>query len=158
MMMNTKLSTHMAAEADIVLETRSKRLLLVQCTWMKEPTVADATETRDSLAELWSIDFEYFMLALHTELHLWRKDAPAGSRPLFTASAKHIWRDYLGKLADNPEALRGPAIAIAVGAWLNDLANKVAKPDPGSEADQLLLKSGLYDQMQGGVVRRHVPA
>jgi hypothetical protein len=158
MMMNPLLSTHMGAEADIVLETRAKRLLVVECTWMKEPSVAAATETRDGLAQLWSIDFEYFMLAFHTELHLWRKDAPSGSQPMFTASASQIWRDYLGSLVDSPRRLRSPAMAIAVSAWLNDLANNVSKPDPDSDADRLLLRSGLYDQMRGGVVRRHVPA
>jgi hypothetical protein len=47
----------MAAEADIILETRTKRLLLVQCTWMRGPSVGEATKTRDSLSELWNIDF-----------------------------------------------------------------------------------------------------
>jgi len=156
--MNTALSIHMSAEADIVLDTPTKRLLLVECTWMKEPSLAKATKLRDSLAELWSTDFEYFMLALQTDLYLWRKAAIAGSEPRFTASATQIWRDYLGKLADDPEALRSASMVIAVGAWLNDLAHHATKPDSGSEADQLLLRSGLYDQMKGGVVRRHVPA
>lgn len=158
MMTNTILSTHMAAEADIILEARGRRLLLVQCMWMKDPTLEHAIGTRDGLAELWDSDFEYFMLALHTDLHLWRKDAPAGSQPLFTASAMQIWRDYLGKLADNPEALRSPTMIVGVRSWLGDRANNVAKPDPGSDADQLLFRSGLYDRMRRGIVRTYVPA
>jgi len=157
-MMSTLSSIHMATEADIVLETRAKRLLVVECTWMAEPSVAAATEARDGLAELWSIDFEYFMLVFHTELHVWRKDAPAGSGPQFTASATQIWRDYLGKLADSPMRLRSSAMGIGIAFWLNDLANNVTKPNPASDADRLLLKSGLFDQMRGGIVRRHVPA
>jgi hypothetical protein len=91
-------------------------------------------------------------------LHLWRKDAPAGSPPQFTASAKQIWRNYLGKLAEEPGTLRSESMELAVAAWLNDLANNVTRLDTESEADRLLLDSGLYDQMKGGVVRKHVPS
>lgn len=125
---------------------------------MREPSSARIVQLRDNLAQLWSTDFEYFMLTLRGELHLWRKDAPAGSQPQFTASAEKIWRNYLGELGEKPDTLRSESMQLAVGAWLNDLANNVAKPDPASEADQLLLRSGLYDQMKGGVVRRHVPS
>jgi hypothetical protein len=148
----------MPAEADIVLDTPTRRLLLVECTWMKEPSLTKAAQLRDSLSPLWSIAAEYFMLALRTELHLWRKDAPAGSQPQFTASAIQIWRDYLGSLAGQLETLRSESMEIAVAAWLNDLANNVTRLDPASESDHLLLESGLYDQMKGGVVRRHVPS
>jgi hypothetical protein len=47
---------------------------------------------------------------------------------------------------------------LAIASWLNDLANNVRKPDPSSEADQMLIRSGLYDQMKHGVVRTHVHA
>lgn len=44
------LSAHMA-QADIVFETPfHKRLLLVECKWMKEPSLERAAELGDSLA------------------------------------------------------------------------------------------------------------
>lgn len=157
-MTSTELSTHMVVEADIVVETLTRRILRVDCTWMKEPSLAKVTQLRDDLAQMWSTRFEYFMVTLRAELYLWRDDAPAGSPPQFTASAKQIWRNYLGERGKKPDTLLSDSMELAVASWLNDLANNVAKPDPESEADQLLLRSGLYDQMKGGVVRTHVPS
>jgi hypothetical protein len=154
--MNAVLSTTMAAEADVVLETPSRRVLLVECTWMREPTLAKVIDERDGLAPLWGIDFDYFMLTLRAELYLWRKDAPAGSPPEYTASAMQIWRDYLGKLAETPETLPSECMEIAVAIWLNNLANNIVGPNPESEADQLLLRSGLFDWMKGGLAQLRV--
>jgi hypothetical protein len=125
---------------------------------MKEPSLAKVTQLRDDLAQFWSTQFEYFMVTLRAELYLWRDDAPPGSPPQYTASAKQIWRDYLGEYGDRPETLLCVSMEMAVASWLNDLANNVTKPDPESEADQLVLRSGLYDRMKGGVVRTHVPS
>ena len=157
-MMYTVSSASMAAGTDVVLETPSRRLLLVDCTWMREPTLAKVIDQRDGLTPLWDIDFDYFMLTLRAELYLWRKDAPAGSPPEFTASATQIWRQYLGELADTPETLVSEDMQLAVAVWLNNLANNIAEPNPESEADQLLLRSGLYDWMKGGDVRMRVPS
>lgn len=154
--MNTALSAHMFAKADIVIDTPPKRLLVVDCTWFREPSLERVIDRRDSLAELWSINFDYFMLTLRGELYLWRNDAPSGSPPAFTAATNRIWRKYLGNLADQPDTLRSEVMEIAVAAWLNDLAHNVAKPDPESDADQLLLRSGLYEKMKRGIVRKHV--
>lgn len=158
MLTNILSSTHMAVEADIVLETPNKRLLHVECTWMKEPSMADVIEVRDDLSELWTIESEYFMLALQTDLHLWRTDAPAGSQPLFTASPRQIWHYYLGERGDDLDFIRSEVMIILLGAWLNALAHNIMRLDPDSEADQLLIKSGLYDRMKRGVVTRHAPA
>lgn len=152
------MSAHMA-KADVVLDTPlRRRLLVVECKWMKEQSLERATELRDSLASLWTSDYDYFLLALGTGLHLWRRQTPIGSAPDFTAPAKRIWSDYLGKLADDPERLRSGSMELAISSWLNDLASNVRKPDPASEPDQLLLNSGLYDEMKDGLVRLHVEA
>jgi hypothetical protein len=146
------------AEADIVLETPDGRVLLVECKWMKEPSLERAGQLRDSLASLWAGEYEYFLLALRTGLHLWRRETPPGSPPDFSASAKRVWSDYLGKLADSEETLRSRSMELAVASWLSDLASNVRQPDLGSEPDKLLVDSGLYDQMKHGSVRLHVEA
>jgi hypothetical protein len=152
------LSAHMI-QADIVLETpRNERILVVECKWMKAPSLERAAELRDSLSPLWTTDYEFFLLVLRTGLHLWRREAPSGSAPDFTAPAKRLWGDYLGKLAENPDHLRSESMERAVASWLSDLASNVRKPDPASEPDQLLLNSGLYGRMQNGLVRLHVEA
>jgi hypothetical protein len=146
------------AEADIVLETPDGRVLLVECTWMNDPSLDGAAQLRDSLVPLWLGEYEYFLLTLRTELHLWRRETPPGSLPDFSASARRVWSDYLGKLADSEETLQSRSMELAVAAWLSDLASNVRQPDPASEPDKLLVESGLYNQMKHASVRLHVEA
>jgi hypothetical protein len=40
---------------------------------------------------------------------------------------------------------------LAVSGWLGDLASSLCKPDD-SEADQMLVDSGLYELMKNGTV------
>ena len=157
--MNLYLSPVMPVEADIVLETpQHHRLLVVECKWMKEPSLRKAAELRDSLTPFWSMEFEYFMLVLRTGIHVWKRTSPAGSPPDFWASAKAVWRDYLGDLAEKPQGPRSETMSMAISSWLNDLANNVREPDVNSEADQMLVQSGLLGRMKNGVIQRHVTA
>jgi hypothetical protein len=148
----------MTIEADIVVETPQRRVLLVECKWIKEPSAKKATDLRDNFAQLSTEQADFFMLALRTGLHIWRRETPSGRPPDFTASTKQIWREYLGKMAERPDAIRSEAMEFAVASWLNDLANDVRAPNSTSEADQVLLQSGVYQRIKNGVVRTHVRA
>jgi hypothetical protein len=147
----------MPAKADIVLDSPLRgRLLLVECKWAKESSPASAAHLRDSLSRLWNSDAAFFMLAFRTGLYLWKKDTAPNAPPDFVSPAKQVLREYLGKLADQADGPRAESMELAIASWLSDLASDLRKPDPKSEADQMLVKSGLYEQMKHGIVRTEV--
>jgi hypothetical protein len=97
------------------------------------------------------------MLAFTGALYLWRKETPSDALPDFIASPDSIWRAYVGELAMGPEGIRAEGVEIAVSFWLNDLACGIRKLNSRSEADQMLVRSGLYEQMRCGFIRRADP-
>jgi hypothetical protein len=146
-------------EADIVIDTpRRGRVLVVEVTWFREPSVRKAIGHRDIRTPYWTTNFEYFMLVLRGDVYLWRRDTPPASPPDFSAPVRRVWCKYLGYLAERPETLRAEVMQIAIASWLHDLANGIWQPNPESEADQMLLVSGLYDLMKNANVRTHVIA
>lgn len=146
-------------EADIVVDVPGRgRVLVVEVTWFSEPSIEKVIEHRDIRAPFWSTHFEYFMLVLRGEVYIWRRNTPPESPPDFSAPIQEVWNRYLGELAERPETLRSTVMQIAISSWLHDLANGVWPPDPESEADQMLLGSGLHELMKHGVVDTHVKA
>jgi hypothetical protein len=146
-------------EADVVVDVpRRGRVLVVEITWFKEPSISKAIGHRDIRAPFWTTNFEYFMLVLRGDVYVWRHDRPPGSPPDFSAPIGKVWLKYLGEFSEKPETLGAGAMEFAIWSWLDDLAGGVRPPDPESEADQMLLSSGLYDLMQNGDVLTHVIA
>jgi hypothetical protein len=66
-----------------------------------------------------------------------------------------VLREYLGKRAE-AGGTRGESLQLALVSWLGDLASAIRQPDPTSEADQMLVKSGLYDKIRFGEVKSEV--
>jgi hypothetical protein len=147
----------MSAQFDIVLESpRRERILIVECGGPNGYTPQDAARLRESLLEYWALDARYFMLAFGAELFLWRRESESGALPDFTASARSVLREYLGRVMDYPHEPSSFSIEAAVGSWLNDLACGVRKLEADSDADQMLAHSGLYAQMRHATVRTDI--
>ena len=148
----------MAVYADITIETRDRRrVLVVECKRGKETSPLKAAQwRRNYLAHGIHLDVPYFLLAFPTTFFLWRASRDANAAPDFTAPAKSVLSRYLGKIADRPDGPLEESLEIALSTWLNDLATGIRQPEPGSEADQMLVQSGLLAQIKDGVVRTQV--
>jgi hypothetical protein len=153
--MSASPSLHMPPTADIVLDSPlQRRVLVVECKLAKEASPEGAARLRRSLyAHRLAPEATFFMLALPTALYLWKKDSAPDALPDFASAAKPVLRDYLGKIADQAGGPRGESLELAISSWLSDLASRLRKPNSESDADQMLVASGLYEQMKDGVVR-----
>lgn len=150
-------SMPMPVEYDIVIETSDRtRVLVVECKRMKVTTPADAAHLRRSFhGYAPNVSADYFMLALPTCLFLWKGGADPDAPPEFSASAKPVLQSYLGAVADRAGGPRPESLEIAMSSWLGDLASSIRKPDPDSEPERMMLDSGLFTRLKGGIVRMH---
>jgi len=143
------------AKVALVLESRHRRrLLLIECMPAYVFPIEHAAIAREDLLASCEIDAPYFMLAFTSGLYLWRKDTTPGASPDYTASPETIWRAYLGERElQNPAGVHELNVETAVTVWLEDLAWGTRKLDPRSDADRMLVRSGLYREMERGTVR-----
>jgi hypothetical protein len=153
-------SIPMPVEYDIVIESADRtRVLIVECKRNKVTSAAEAANYRHSFhAFARDLTAAYFMMAFPTGLFLWKGDAAPDAPPPFSAAAKPVLKAYLGSVADQPGGPVAENLEIAISSWLNDLASGIREPDPDSEPEQLIVKSGLFDKLKGGYVRTHVAA
>jgi hypothetical protein len=139
---------------DLVLESpRGRRVLLVKCKWAMKFPPEHAAYFRQALSEMWDFDAPFFMLAFTGGLYLWKQETATGALPDFMASPESIWRAYVGTLPPGPNGIRAEGVEMAVRFWLSDLAWGIRKLDMHSDADQMLVSSGLYEQMPNADVR-----
>jgi hypothetical protein len=148
----------MALRAEIVIESPDRRrILVVECKRAQETSRQQAVRWRRNLvAHGLDSEVPYFLLAFPTGLFLWRANANIEAPPDFTAPAQGVLKWYLGPIADQPGGPLEESLEIAFAAWLSDLAHGVRQPDVLSEADQMLVTSGLLEKMKGGVFRAQV--
>src|SRR5882757_1584765 len=154
------MSDAMALRVDIVIESPDRRrILVVECKRAQDASSQQAVRWRRNFVTH-GLDSEvpYFMLAFPTGLFLWRANANIGAPPDFTAPAQGVLKRYLGPIADQPGGPLEESLEIAFSTWLSDLAHGVRQPDSSSEADQMLVESGLLEKMRGGTFRTQVPS
>jgi hypothetical protein len=155
--MTPQKSATMAVQADIVIETSDGRILVVECKRVKETSNEQAARwRRNYLAHGLDSKVPYFLLAFSTGLFLWRANEDVDALPEFTAPAKPVLKRYLGPIADQPDGPIDESLEIAFSTWLSDLANGIRQPDVNSEADQMLVVSGLLERIKDGKLRTQV--
>ena len=129
-------------------------VLAVECKRGKQTSPQSAALLRRNLITHQLMpDAPYFLLAFSTGFFLWLEKTPPGEPPDFSASAKSVLKEYLGKLAEDTGDVRDEGLPLVLFSWLADLADAIRQPDPNSEADQMLVKSGLYDKIRFGEVK-----
>lgn len=142
----------MPARADIVFFSTDKRPVLV--VEVKDtqlyPTAREAAALRRNLMAHGLLPAgRFFMLATPVQVFIWPDDAAIGALPPYSASATSIL-DVYGAPKVNAGRGRGGALEIVIFLWLSDLAAGARKPVKTSEVDQIVVESGLYDQILGG--------
>ena len=98
----------------------------------------------------------YFLLAYQTNLFLWRSGSELLAPPQFTAPAKPVLQDYLRSAAGGESLVGEESLQLALVSWLSDLASDVRSPQPSSEADEMIVQSGLYDLIKHGEVKSEI--
>jgi hypothetical protein len=156
--MLTLLSADVASVSDIVVYSSGHRpVLVVECKGGGETVAQGAAQLRRNLLIHGLIpDAPYLLLAFPTNFFLWKRESAPGDPPDFSAPSIGVLREYLGALADQKGVLREESLQLALEAWLGDLASTVRQPKSSSEADRIVVESGLFDLMKGGEVRSNV--
>lgn len=141
----------MAVRADIVIELPNRRpILIVECKQAQDISSQKAVRWRRNLvAHGLDSEVPYFLLAFPTGLFLWRANSNLEAPPDFTAPAQILLKRFLGPIADQPGGPLEESIEIALSFWLAELAHGVRQPEALSEADQMLVRSGLLERIKG---------
>jgi hypothetical protein len=144
----------MTALLDIVVDSATgSRILFVECKITRKSTPEEAAQVRRNLLAHSQLPADaFFLLAMPSRLFLWSKDRGKDAPPSFTADAQPVLRDYLGTIADQEGGPRGESLELAIASWLGDLVSNLRTPDK-SDADRMLVESGLLDKIKGGRVR-----
>lgn len=147
----------MRTRPDIVVDSALGRtILLVECKRSKDSSPEVAARLRQGLladSALPAEDDAFFMMAFPNVIYLWVPGSAPGAPPSHSAPAKSVLREYLGRIADQPGGPREESLELAIASWLSDLTANLRGPAKTSEADQMLVVSGLYDKMRGAYVR-----
>jgi hypothetical protein len=144
----------MPAPLDIVVDSPTgRRILVVECKTTRKSTPEDAALVRRNLLAHSQLPADaFFLLAIPSRLFLWNRDRGVDAAPNFTADAQPVLRDYLGSIADQEGGPRGESLELAIASWLGDLTSNIRSPDK-TDADRMLVDSGLLDKIKGGRVR-----
>jgi len=144
----------MTAPLDIVVDSPTgRRVLIVECKATRKSTPEDAAQVRRNLLAHSQLPADaFFLLAMPSKLFLWSKDRAKDAAPSFSADAQPVLRDYLGPIADQEGGPRGESLELAIASWLGDLTSNLRSPNQ-SDADRMLVESGLLDKIKGGRVR-----
>jgi hypothetical protein len=148
----------MSAEADIVAYSPDQRaVLVVECKAVRDVTPSSAAHLRRNLLTHSLVaDAPYLLIAYPRDLFMWKRDSQWDAPPDFTASLNSVLSEYLGKVAEEYTAVRAESLELALYSWLSDLASTIRKPSPNSDADQMLVRAGVYDQIKRGEVKSQV--
>lgn len=93
----------------------------------------------------------FFLVFLSERLFLWKNlEEKVDSPPNLSATIVDVLQDYLGERASDPHNLGGESLEIALTAWFRDLATATRTPKQGSEADKVIVDSGLYSLLRRG--------
>lgn len=147
----------MPTRADIVVDSAPRRTaLLAECRLSKNSSTELAVRLREKLLADCGLPREsnaFFMLAFPDVIYLWIPGSAPDAPPTHSAPAKSLLREYLGRIADQPGGPREESLELAIASWLGDLTANLREPAKTSEADQMVVVSGLYDKIKGGYVR-----
>jgi hypothetical protein len=91
----------------------------------------------------------FFLLAERDRMFLWKKGAGPYSEAE-TAPVEGLLREYAPSVVEANLPIPKGSMDILIYAWLDDLARGIREPRPESEADELLVRAGVYDEIRGG--------
>lgn len=144
------LTTSVPAMADIYVYSADRQLVVAI-------EFLGTYSTPEYLERMRSLVFEqcagakplYILLVRPSHLHLWRGEAEAGTKPQ-SASTLPIIQALAPTIAANGWVVSRYSLRMLITTWLDKFTLGFADVD--SEADQLIVQSGIYDRMRNGSV------
>jgi len=139
-----------------VYASDDRPVLVVEIKGHKDASRENLERLRRSLAsEVHEVKPRFLLLAQRDDLFLWDLTSKVGAQPQ-VASAKSVLRDYAKSVPDPEHSLRKDGLQMVLRSWLDDLALGIRKPRADSEADQLLVSSGIYQDIRQGRVEAEI--
>lgn len=138
-------------QPELVVDSIYRRTIMtVECIPSTKETAEEAVWLRDQLLpEELETDDCFFMLARISVINLWMPGSARSVLPNYTASVFPILRDSGADL----QSMDRHVLRDAMENWLRRVS--VGRPAIETEADQMLVASGLYAKMWGGSVRKY---
>src|SRR3569833_2842217 len=99
----------------------------------------------------------FLLVVANDGLYLWRAEAEPNSKPQY-ASIHAVMRDIAPRVLEMGGPFHANGLRILVVAWLNVLSLGLRQPNRESEADQLLIETGIYERILNGDVENDIPA
>jgi hypothetical protein len=148
----------MRNQFDIAAYTPSNELILVaEVKGLKESDEGAATFFRRNLLAHGLLPVSaYFLLAYRTTLYLWSPKQSPEASPEYRAAAKPIFKRFLGDVAELPNGAGPQSLEFAIKAWLDESAREAKSDSLESDADRMIVRSGLLERLKGAEVRREV--
>lgn len=100
----------------------------------------------------------YFMLAYRTAIYLWKPQSGKDALPDFRAAAKPVLKQYLGEAAEDESIPGSESLEFAFKQWLQSTVLGTRRLQATSDADRMLLDSGLIAKLKGGEIRHELSA
>jgi hypothetical protein len=140
----------MGFQPDLVVDSFARRTVLtVECISSRSGAVEEAVYLRDTfLPDEIDVDDCFFMLARLSVIDLWLPRSARGALPNYTAPAPPILSRYVSDTSHLYSALLRGVIA----RWLASVT--YGRAADATEAEQMLVASGLYAKLRGGDVRQ----
>ena len=144
----------MPSQSDLVaFSPKGHLVLIVECKGgMDASPRAAARFRRNLLAHGLIPPVPYYMLAYPGTLFVWKQSTPAEAEADFKASTGSILEHYALGVADPTAGIAGSTLEIVLYSWLGDLTSGLRKPRGDSDADAMLVRAGIYDEIRNGKI------
>ena len=144
----------MSARADLALFDSHGRLTAVVEVKSKMGTSIEwAKFTRRNILARWETDgVGFFLLVTPDRLYMW-KDSGTGLGPVpptHNADTTAEFAPYFKGAGVSPNHISGHAFELVVGAWLGDVMRSARRADESTDAQRILVESGLDTAVRDG--------
>lgn len=144
----------MSAHADLALYNSHGRLIAVVEVKSKMRTSIEwAKFTRRNILARWDIDgVDFFLLVTPDRLYMW-KDSGTSLGPVpptHKADTTAEFAPYFTGAGISPTRISGNAFELVVGAWLGDVMRSARRADESTDAQHILVESGLDTAVRDG--------
>lgn len=144
----------MNARADLALYNSHGQLTAIVEIKSKMCTSIDwAKFTRRNILAHWDIDgVDFFLLVTPDRLYMWKD---SGTRrgpvpPTHDADTTAEFAPYFKGAGVSPKRITGHAFELVVGAWLGDVMRSARRADESTDAQRILVESGLETAVRDG--------
>ena len=146
----------MSVRADLALFNSHGRLTaVVEIKSKMRTSIEWAKFTRRNILARWETDgVDFFLLVTPDRLYMWKD---SGTRigpvpPTHNADTTAEFAPYFKGAGVSPKRISGHAFELVVGAWLGDVMRSARRADENTDAQRILVESGLDTAVRDGSI------